>query len=40
MVFTRPHLAQSIAYVPGIVFATAMTIGSPVLFPMRLVGVK
>lgn len=40
MVFTRPHMAQSIAYVLGIVFAAAMTIGSLVLFLMRLAGVK
>ncbi len=40
MVFTRPHLAQSIAYVLGIVFSAALTIGSLVLFLMRIAGVK
>jgi hypothetical protein len=36
MVFTRPHLARSIVYVLGIVFAGCMTIGSIVLFFLRL----
>jgi hypothetical protein len=40
MVFARPHLAQSMTYVIGIVFAAMFTIGSLVLFLMRLVGVK
>ena len=40
MVFTRPHMARSIAFVLGIVFSAAMTIGSLVLFFMRLVGVR
>jgi len=39
IVFTRPHLAQSMAYVNGIVFAAAINIGSIVLFLMRLAGV-
>lgn len=37
MVFTRPNLASSMAYVIGIVFASIFTIGSTVLFFMRLV---
>ena len=37
MVFTRPNLARSMAYVIGIVFASIFTIGSIVLFFMRLV---
>ncbi len=40
MIFTRPHLARSMAYVIGIVFSAALTIGSLVLFLMGLVGVK
>ena len=40
MVFTRPHLARSMAYVIGIVFSAMLTIGSLVLFLMRVVGVK
>lgn len=40
MVFTRPHMARSMAYVLGIVFSAAMTIGSLVLFLMRIAGVK
>jgi hypothetical protein len=40
MVFTRSHLARSMAFVLGIVFSTALNIGSLVLFLMRLVGVK
>lgn len=40
MVFTLPHLARSMAYVLGIVFSAALSIGSLVLFLMRLVGVK
>jgi hypothetical protein len=37
MVFTRPNLARSMAYVIGIVFASIFAIGSTVLFFMRLV---
>ena len=40
MVFTRPHLARSMAFVIGIVFSAALSIGSLVLFLMRLAGVK
>jgi hypothetical protein len=40
MVFTLPHLARSMAYVLGIVFSAMLTIGSLVLFLMRVVGVK
>jgi len=40
MVFTLPHLARSMAYVLGIVFSAMLTIGSLVLFMMRVVGVK
>ena len=40
MVFTLPHLARSMAYVIGIVFSAMLTIGSLVLFLMRVVGVK
>ena len=40
MVFTRPHLARSMAFVLGIVFSAMLTIGSLVLFLMRVVGVK
>ena len=40
MVFTLPHLARSMAYVIGIVISAALSIGSLVLFLMRLVGVK
>lgn len=40
MVFTRPHLARSMAYVLGIVFSAMLTIGSLVFFLMRVVGVK
>ena len=40
MVFTLPHLARSMAYVLGIVFSAMLTIGSLVLFLMRLAGVK
>lgn len=36
MVFTRPHLARSMVYVIGIVFAWCLTIGSIVLFFLRL----
>lgn len=39
IVFTRPHLGQSIAYVFGIVFTAMFTIGSIVLFFIRLAGV-
>jgi hypothetical protein len=37
MVFTRPNLARSMAYVIGIVFASIFAISSTVLFFMRLV---
>jgi hypothetical protein len=40
MVFTRPNLARSMAYVIGIVFASIFTIGNIVLFFMRLVDVS
>ncbi len=40
MVFTLPHLARSMACVIGIVISAALSIGSLVLFLMRLVGVK
>ena len=40
MVFTRPHLARSMAYVLGIVLSAGLTIGSLVLFLMRIAGVK
>jgi len=40
MVFTRPHLARSMAFVIGIVFSAALSIGSLVLFLMRVAGVK
>lgn len=40
MVFTRPHMAQSLACVLGIVFSAMLTIGSLVLFLMRVAGVK
>jgi len=40
MVFTLPHLARSMAYVIGIVFSAALSIGSLVLFLMRVAGVK
>lgn len=40
MVFTRPHMARSMFYVLGIVFSAALTIGSLVLFLMRIAGVK
>jgi hypothetical protein len=40
MVFTRPHLARTMAYVLGIVFAAVFTIGSLVLFLLRLANVK
>jgi hypothetical protein len=40
MVFMRPNLARSMAYVIGIVFASIFTIGSIVLFFMRLVDVS
>jgi hypothetical protein len=40
MVFTLPHLARSMTYVLGIVFSAMLTIGSLVLFLMRVVGVK
>ena len=40
MVFTRPHLARSMAYVLGIVLSAALAIGSLVLFLMRIAGVK
>jgi len=40
MVFTRPHMARSVACVLGIVFSAAVAIGSLVLFLMRLAGVK
>jgi hypothetical protein len=40
MVFTRPNLARTMAYVFGIVFASIFTISSIVLFFMRLVGVS
>jgi len=40
MVFTRPNLARSMAYVIGIVFASIFTIGSIVLFFMRLVAAR
>lgn len=40
MVFTLPHLARSMAYVLGIVFSAMLTIGSLVLFLMRVVRVK
>lgn len=39
MVFTRPHLRRSMAYVLGIVLTACLTIGSIVLFFMRLAGV-
>jgi hypothetical protein len=39
MVFTRPNLARSMVYVVGIVFATVFTIGSIVLFFLRLLNV-
>jgi hypothetical protein len=39
MVFTRPHLGRSMAYVIGIVFTAMLTIGSIVLFFLRLAGV-
>jgi hypothetical protein len=37
MVFTRPNLGRSMVYVIGIVFAAIFTIGSMVLFFLRLV---
>ena len=40
MVFTLPHLARSMAFVIGIVFSAALSIGSLVLFLMRVAGVK
>jgi len=40
MVFTRPNLARSMAFVIGIVFSAALSIGSLVLFLMRVAGVK
>jgi len=40
MVFALPHLARSMACVLGIVFSAMLTIGSLVLFLMRVVGVK
>jgi hypothetical protein len=39
MVFTRPHLGRSIAYVIGIVLTAMVAIGSIVLFSLRLAGV-
>lgn len=39
MVFTRPNLARSLAYVLGIVFGAMFTIGSIVLFCLRLANV-
>jgi hypothetical protein len=36
MVFTRPHLGRSLLYVIGIVFAGMFTVGSIVLFFLRL----
>lgn len=39
MVFMRPHLGRSMAYVVGIVFAAIFTIGSIVLFFLRLLDV-
>jgi hypothetical protein len=39
MVFTRPHLALSLAYVIGIVFSAMFMIGSLVLFFLRLAGI-
>ncbi len=39
MVFTRPHLRRSMAYVLGIVLAACLTIGSIVLFCLRLASV-
>jgi hypothetical protein len=38
VVFTRPHLARSILFVVGIIFTSAFTIGSIVLFFLRLSG--
>lgn len=40
MVFTRPHMARSMAYVIWIVFSAGFTIASFVLFLLRLVGVE
>lgn len=40
MVFTRPHLARSMACVLGIVLSAGLAIGSLVLFLMRIAGVK
>jgi hypothetical protein len=40
VVFTRPHLARSILFVVGIIFTAAFTIGSIVLFFLRLTGVS
>lgn len=40
MVFTRPHLRYSIIYVLGIVIAAMFTIGSIVLFFLRLFSVE
>jgi len=40
MVFTRPHLARTMAGIIGIVLTAGLTILSLVLFLMRLVGVK
>lgn len=39
MIFTRPHLATSVAFVVGMVLTGALTILSIVLFAMRAAGV-
>ena len=40
VVFTRPHRAQAIAHVLGIVLASAVLIVSLVFFVLRLIGVR
>jgi hypothetical protein len=40
IVFMRPHLARSVAYVAGIVFCAGLVIGSLLLFLWRLPGVR
>lgn len=39
MVFSRPHFGQTVAYIIGIILTSLFTIGSIVLFSLRIAGV-